>query len=423
MRFNPRPPHGGRPAPSRRPCPPLGRFNPRPPHGGRHDERVRWYAGRNVSIRAPRTGGDIGCRVHAGDGLVSIRAPRTGGDGHVRDGRTQMPCFNPRPRTGGDEGRGSRGEGVEGFQSAPPARGATAAWQHPRHADVSFNPRPPHGGRRRIRWRSIHDSHVSIRAPRTGGDRTCRPRSRPRSCFNPRPPHGGRLSSPRSARRRISGFNPRPPHGGRQPGFATVSRAGRFQSAPPARGATRQRLPVHHHADVSIRAPRTGGDHGEDDDCLLLGGFNPRPPHGGRLSLGLIDGEDGVGFNPRPPHGGRLERARYAHEQAIVSIRAPRTGGDSRSAGPGSPPIWFQSAPPARGATWSAPSSRREDMTVSIRAPRTGGDPADPGPKPGPGQFQSAPPARGATCRPRTRRAPPPPGFDPRPPHGGRRHP
>ena len=57
-------------------------------------------------------------------------------------------------------------------------------------------------------------------------------------------------------------FNPRPPRGGRRD--ARVNRLGleRFQSTPPARGATRcsGRYPAIQ--NVSIHAPRAGGDAG-----------------------------------------------------------------------------------------------------------------------------------------------------------------
>ena len=80
----------------------------------------------------------------------------------------------------------------------------------------------------------------------------------------------------------------------------------------------------------------------------------------------------------------------------------------------------FQSTPPARGATLRRQRDHRPGL-VSIHAPRTGGD----------GQhrtrylliarFQSTPPARGATLTLLLTRAYPK-SFNPRPPHGGRLH-
>ena len=57
-------------------------------------------------------------------------------------------------------------------------------------------------------------------------------------------------------------FNPRPPRGGRPWAFLNTRGYMIFQSTPPARGATntdkRERLVT----DISIHAPREGGDDG-----------------------------------------------------------------------------------------------------------------------------------------------------------------
>ena len=169
--FNPRPPRGGRPPCGR--CGPPGRpdFNPRPPRGGRR-------AGK----------GDAGA-----DPAISIHAPREGGDdetGHLILSYT-------------------------GFQSTPPARGATPKWASGEQDDNDFNPRPPRGGR------PCSGSRVS---------RT--------SNFNPRPPRGGRLSRCHFCSLRFYDFNPRPPRGGRPQAHGT---------APPI-------------LLISIHAPREGGD-------------------------------------------------------------------------------------------------------------------------------------------------------------------
>ena len=58
----------------------------------------------------------------------------------------------------------------------------------------------------------------------------------------------------------ITRFNPRPPRGGRPQ---------------PALGILAKR-------NVSIHAPRVGGDHGSMALAQCTVGFNPRPPRGGR---------------------------------------------------------------------------------------------------------------------------------------------
>ena len=80
---------------------------------------------------------------------------------------------------------------------------------------------------------------------------------------------------------------------------------------------------------ISIHAPREGGDERQADAQNL----RPRD------------------FNPRPPRGGR---------------RSASSGGAFVQA--------FQSTPPARGATSGKPTLKIYDLVISIHAPREGGD-------------------------------------------------
>jgi hypothetical protein len=311
---------------------------------------------------------------------------------------------------------------------------------------------------------------VSIHAPRAGGDAGASATLRRMPSFNPRPPRGGRLRA-LAAFPCATRFNPRPPRGGDPVRlrrlWAPVSvsihapRAGgdgerssaegrdRFQSTPPARGATRQAGAgsVIERVVVSIHAPRAGGDSQRWSPSSMRGARPPRfsdsvfqstPP--ARGATAFWDPRDGgsSGFNPRPPRGGRpgsISRRRGAQE--------------------------FQSTPPARGATGPLTA------TVSMRGgrpycappisctcfnprPPRGGDQGiriqihgrsfNPRPPRGgrravqrlascrDSPFQSTPPARGATvtcslmCQrqpshsPRNKEC-----FNPRPPRGGRR--
>ena len=189
--------------------------------------------------------------------------------------------------------------------------------------------------------------------------------------------------------------------------------------------------------------------------------FNPRPPHGGRLTYGFCCAE-ALHFNPRPPHGGRPVWWIYGWHFIHISIHALLTEGDLN---PGllcsailnfnpRPPhggrllrgyisqsvLKFQSTPSSRRATtefiqkWaqskfqSTPSSRRatgkalqfiRQIMISIHALLTEGD-----------LFNFITGERGNDFNPR-----PPHGgrlnrrfgwlvllhFNPRPPHGGRR--
>ena len=78
---------------------------------------------------------------------------------------------------------------------------------------------------------------ISIHAPREGGD-----------------------YSALALARMVFNFNPRPPRGGRRQ-FLTMTMAFKiFQSTPPARGATRRCGVTVDIAQISIHAPREGGD-------------------------------------------------------------------------------------------------------------------------------------------------------------------
>ena len=79
-------------------------------------------------------------------------------------------------------------------------------------------------------------------------------------------------------------FNPRPPRGGRPRITSIGDYTFRFQSTPPARGATD--LLLHHRdpAGISIHAPREGGDDKIRKNFRTNIDFNPRPPRGGRPS-------------------------------------------------------------------------------------------------------------------------------------------
>ena len=172
----------------------------------------------------------------------------------------------------------------------------------------------------------------------------------------------------------------------------------KFQSTPPARGATASmvlRLPT---ISISIHAPREGGDWifhptdtvqtpisihapregGDVDDILRLAyvevfqstppargatpscrpsakvlQFQSTPPARGATAPPRRRRRSQAYFNPRPPRGGRLP-------VALVALVIHQT---------------FQSTPPARGATDSS------SFCTRLRA------------------FQSTPPARGATAK------------------------
>ena len=116
-----------------------------------------------------------------------------------------------------------------------------------------------------------------------------------------------------------------------------------------------------------------------------------------------------------PARGATQDGARH-HQERRVSIRAPRTGGDSRAAAP-RPSVAVSIRAPARGATRQERASQPRHR-VSIRRPRTGGDDST---VPGTARstsFQSAPPHGGRQAI--TLNESVEFSFQSAPPHGGR---
>ena len=214
---------------------------------------------------------------------------------------------------------------------------------------------------------------ISIHAPRAGGDLlTSRALFSLGNAISIHAPRAGGDTYPRHDFRGILYFNPRPPCGGRPEAEATRSLIQAFQSTPPVRGATYTVPEDADIYDISIHAPRAGGDGRRNNPCAISKNFNPRPPCGGR-HMPFLFGKQFENFNPRPPCGGRLIRGYAVRRERGISIHAPRAGGDYCNVG------------------------RYRDALISIHAPRAGGDVhilrfGICGQR-----FQSTPPVRGAT--------------------------
>ena len=152
--------------------------------------------------------------------------------------------------------------------------------------------------------------------------------------------------------------------------------------------------------------------------CCPSSHFNPRPPRGGRRYVKL-DHSAPSHFNPRPPRGGRLVRVITKHSgKPVISIHAPREGGDVDYCIDAANSEDISIHAPPRGGDGGG-HALFELVFISIHAPREGGDSAgmvadtirtDFNPRPPRGgrrrhvrlcygavRFQSTPPARGAT--------------------------
>ena len=189
--FNPRSPHGERPATDGN-CTTIAKhFNPRSPHGERLEHpptygvdcrfqstlpargatttETKSRAYMRISIHAPRTGSDVRRQPLRRILGISIHAPRTGSDGWVEDMYAYGRISIHAPRTGSDAYLCTP-HGEEGnFNPRSPhgerqgAVRAAAEWRY-------FNPRSPHG--ERPDWYAMMRPArmISIHAPRTGSD-------------------------------------------------------------------------------------------------------------------------------------------------------------------------------------------------------------------------------------------------------------
>ena len=145
-----------------------------------------------------------------------------------------------------------------------------------------------------------------------------------------------------------------------------------FQSTLPARGATWHGICRQRQHGISIHAPRTGSDLRSRRARINRRNFNPRSPHGERLSACLSQTETRK-FQSTLPARGATPR---------VCIRFY--------------PCAFQSTLPARGATIEQDARRSDGSHFNPRSPhgerRLSDLPVISG-----REFQSTLPARGAT--------------------------
>ena len=105
--------------------------------------------------------------------------------------------------------------------------------------------------------------------------------------------------------------------------------------------------------------------------CLRLVVISIHAPRegGDKPYLSMISALDA--FQSTPPRGGRLQDHGYVGAADGISIHAPREGGDSRTTPSSSPLTRFQPTPPARGAT-SAMASMSEPPIFQSTPPRGG---------------------------------------------------
>ena len=103
-----------------------------------------------------------------------------------------------------------------------------------------------------------------------------------------------------------------------------------FQSTPPARGATRPSTTAMRPLVFQSTPPARGGDVQQLPHFLHLLDFNPRPPRGGATLQTPARPLHQSHFNPRPPRGGATASFATKFTASTISIHAPREGGRLR---------------------------------------------------------------------------------------------
>ena len=191
--------------------------------------------------------------------------------------------------------------------------------------------------------------------------------------FQSTPPARGATPEPEPDPAPAEHFNPRPPRGGRRARLAPcTARVAPFQSTPPARGATHGYKPSCVIFDISIHAPREGGDRGPAEGQPDRRDFNPRPPRGGRRDANSV-GAAANEFQSTPPARGATPYMQSGQFAKNISIHAPREGGDARRVLEEPPSIYFNPRPP-RGGRRKRIEQEAYNSIISIHAPREGGD-------------------------------------------------
>ena len=252
--------------------------------------------------------------------------------------------FNPRSPHGERHRLASRENAHCVFQSTLPARGATSSDSYRRRAGGDFNPRSPHGERQNGGHRQNHGNlHFNPRSPH-GERQKLKAMTRDEFAFqstlpargatlplitlyihfvyfNPRSPHGERQRRIRSTVDSRH-FNPRSPHGERHVLRLDVLRLNGISIHAPRTGSDVSFRAPACGCDISIHAPRTGSDRSRAGHSPRRRDFNPRSPHGERLSRSARTCSFRY-FNPRSPHGERPRRQSLSKGGENFNPRSP----------------------------------------------------------------------------------------------------
>ena len=191
--------------------------------------------------------------------------------------------FNPRPPRGGRQLEQLREHGVYGISIHAPREGGDGGTGSEACQEKNFNPRPPRGGRQPERGTAPDPAQISIHAPREGGDddHLVPPAVRNISIHAPR--EGGDCITEHWPVA-VKHFNPRPPRGGRRAGNGGEGGQADFNPRPPRGGRHSCPFPSLRVRQISIHAPREGGDTRYNRGTMFWAIFQSTPPARGATS-------------------------------------------------------------------------------------------------------------------------------------------
>ena len=192
--------------------------------------------------------------------------------------------------------------------------------------------------------------------------------------FQSTPPVRGATRVARVVRGAPRDFNPRPPCGGRRGNKQQLRHCRCISIHAPRAGGDVGRARMGVAAAISIHAPRAGGDKNVFPGpvwCKWV--FQSTPPVRGATSGGKATLKFDGDFNPRPPCGGRPAETQRWHTVQIISIHAPRAGGDRLHPRRIPAGMDFNPRPPCGGRRAMRSTSWAANL-ISIHAPRAGGD-------------------------------------------------
>ena len=173
---------------------------------------------------------------------------------------------------------------------------------------IHFNPRPPHGERLAVPILVEYIKQISIHAPRMGSDIPASSKFSMILRFQSTPPAWGATIALNGQFAFQKHFNPRPPHGERRRAPPIAIRNLPFQSTPPAWGATGLITARIMERNISIHAPRMGSDMCFACPILCISFISIHAPRMGSDFSSAVSISGNSDFNPRPPHGERQQK-------------------------------------------------------------------------------------------------------------------